>query len=109
MKNKNPLALGLMSGTSADGLTLAAMDIKKQICLSCKTYPYPKKLQAEILQAINYTAPKLAKLDYALGRLYLKLAKKFKPNKYKSNTESLPSPGYAAPAYRQQVPAFRHA
>ena len=77
MKNKNPLALGLMSGTSADGLTLATMDIKKQTCLSCKTYPYPKKLQAEILQAINYTAPKLAKLDYALGRLYLKLAKKF--------------------------------
>ena len=77
MPNKNPLALGLMSGTSADGLTIAAMDIKKQNCLMYKTYPYPKNLQKEILQAVNYTAPNLAKLDYDLGRLYLKLTKKF--------------------------------
>ena len=73
----NKIALGLMSGTSADGLTLAALDIKKQNCLCYKTYPYPKKLQAEILQAANFTAPKLAKLDYDLGRLYLTLTKKF--------------------------------
>ena len=77
MPNRNPLALGLMSGTSADGLTIAAMDIKEQNCLLYKTYPYPQKLQKEILNAVNYTAPKLAKLDYDLGRLYLKLTKRF--------------------------------
>jgi anhydro-N-acetylmuramic acid kinase len=77
MQNKIPLALGLMSGTSADGLTIAALNLKGQNCLCYKTYPYTKKLQKEILNAVNYTAPKLAKLDYDLGRLYLKLTKRF--------------------------------
>lgn len=77
MTNKNPLALGLMSGTSADGLTIAAIDTKKQICLAYKTYPYTKNLQKEILKAANFTAPELAKLDYDLGRLYLKFTQKF--------------------------------
>lgn len=77
MINKNPLALGLMSGTSADGLTVAALDLKEKTCLCYKTYKYPAKLQKEILSAVNFTAPKLAKLDYDLGRLYLNLTKKF--------------------------------
>ena len=77
MINKNPLALGLMSGTSSDGLTIAALDLKEQNCLCYKTYKYPANLQKEILNAVNFTAPKLAKLDYDLGRLYLKLTKKF--------------------------------
>ncbi len=77
MQNKEPIALGLMSGTSADGLTIAALNLKEKNCLVYKTYPYTKKLQKEILNAVNYTAPKLAKLDYDLGRLYLKLTKKF--------------------------------
>ncbi len=77
MINKNPVALGLMSGTSADGLTIAALDLKEQICLCYKTYKYPAKLQKEILNAVNFTAPKLSKLDYDLGRLYLTLTKKF--------------------------------
>ena len=77
MVSKNPLALGLMSGTSADGLTIAALDLKEQNCLCYKTYKYPAKLQKEILNAVNFTAPKLSKLDYDLGRLYLTLTKKF--------------------------------
>lgn len=77
MPNKKSLALGLMSGTSGDGLTLAVMDTEKQICLYYKTYPYTKELQKEILKAAGYSAPKLAKLDYDLGRLYLSLTKKF--------------------------------
>ena len=77
MTNKRPLALGLMSGTSADGLTIAALDLKDNSCLCYKTYPYTKKIQKDILDAVNFTAPKLAKLDYDLGRLYLKLTKKF--------------------------------
>lgn len=77
MQNKESIALGLMSGTSADGLTIAALDLKNNTCLCHKTYSYSKKLQTEILNAVNYTAPKLAKLDYDLGRLYLNLTKKF--------------------------------
>lgn len=77
MTNKKSLALGLMSGTSADGLTIAALDLKERTCLCYKTYKYPAKLQKEILNAVNFTAPKLSKLDYDLGRLYLTLTKKF--------------------------------
>lgn len=77
MISKNTLALGLMSGTSADGLTIAALDLKEKTCFCHKTYKYPKTLQKEILNAVNFTAPKLSKLDYALGRLYLTLTKKF--------------------------------
>ncbi len=73
----NPVALGLMSGTSADGLTIAALDLKEKTCLCYKTYKYQTKLQKEILSAVNFTAPKLSKLDYDLGRLYLTLTKKF--------------------------------
>lgn len=77
MTNKNPIILGLMSGTSADGLTIAALDLKDKSCLCYKTYKYSTNLQKEILSAVNFTAPKLAKLDYDLGRLYLTLTKKF--------------------------------
>ncbi len=77
MQNNPPLALGLMSGTSADGLTVAAFNLKDYSCLCYKTYPYSKKLQTEILKAVNYSATNLAKLDYDLGRLYFNLTKKF--------------------------------
>lgn len=77
MQNNKGIALGLMSGTSADGLTIAAMDISTKKCLCYKTYPYTTNLQNSILKALNYTASDLAKLDYNLGRIYLKLTKRF--------------------------------
>ena len=77
MQNNKGIALGLMSGTSADGLTIAAMDIATKKCLCYKTYPYTTNLQNKILKAPNYTAIDLAKLDYDLGRIYLKLTKRF--------------------------------
>lgn len=70
-------ALGLMSGTSADGLTLALLNVsaKKLICF--KNYPYPKNLQKEILDAPNFTTAKLAELNFKIGKIYLTLTQKF--------------------------------
>ncbi len=70
-------ALGLMSGTSADGLTLALLDVKAKKLVCFKNYAYPKNLQKEILQAINFTAPTLAELNFKIGKIYLKITQKF--------------------------------
>ena len=77
MNKKSILALGLMSGTSADGLTLCLFDIalKKVVCF--KTYPYDKKLQNKILGAKDMKAPELSELNFELGRLYADKAEKF--------------------------------
>ncbi|MDR0953165.1 MAG: anhydro-N-acetylmuramic acid kinase [Elusimicrobiota bacterium] len=77
MKTKTTLALGLMSGTSADGLTICLFDINAKRVIHFKTYPYSKQLQLKILNAINLKTPALASLNFELGRLYANLAKKF--------------------------------
>ena len=81
----NKLALGLMSGTSADGLTLALLDVKVKKLICFKNYPYPKNLQKEILQASKFDTAKLAELNFKLGKIYLtftqKFLKEFKINK----------------------------
>lgn len=73
----NKLALGLMSGTSADGLTLALLDVKAKKLICFKNYAYPKNLQKEILQAPVYTTAQLAELNFKLGKIYLTLTQKF--------------------------------
>lgn len=71
------LFLGLMSGTSADGLTLAVLDVKSKKTVCFKNYIYPKKLQKEILQAPFFNTAKLAELNFKLGKIYLILTQKF--------------------------------
>jgi len=73
----NKLALGLMSGTSADGLTLALLNVKVKKLVCFKNYPYPKNLQKEILQAPQFNTAKLAELNFKLGKIYLTLTQKF--------------------------------
>ena len=73
----NKLALGLMSGTSADGLTLALLDVKAKKLVCFKNYVYPKNLQKEILDAPNFTTSKLAELNFKIGKIYLTLTQKF--------------------------------
>lgn len=77
MKNKHSCALGLMSGTSADGLTLCFFDISAKKVLAYKNYPYGKELQQKILNAKDLKAPQLSQLNFELGRLYAKYALKF--------------------------------
>ena len=73
----NKLALGLMSGTSADGLTLALLNVKGKKLVCFKNYAYPKNLQNEILQASTFNTKKLAELNFKLGKIYLTLTQKF--------------------------------
>lgn len=73
----NKLALGLMSGTSADGLTLALLNVKAKKLICFKNYSYPKNLQKEILQAPNHNTAQIAELNFKLGKIYLTLTQKF--------------------------------
>lgn len=73
----NKFALGLMSGTSADGLTLSLLDVKAKRLICFKNYTYPKNLQKEILAAPGFTTPGIAELNFKLGKIYLELTQKF--------------------------------
>lgn len=76
MKNKN-IALGLMSGTSCDGLTIAAARLHPFSVLAFENYVYPHALQKRLLHARELTAPQLAALHMELGELYAQKAKQF--------------------------------
>lgn len=71
------LALGLMSGTSADGLTVSAVQVRPFKIIHFKNYPYPKRLQQKLLTARQLRAADLSELNYALGALYAKTVKRF--------------------------------
>lgn len=73
------LALGLMSGTSADGVSLALVEMKgKGLRVRAHgTYPYPAALRERILSAPGLKAPELSRLDFDLGRLFARAAVRF--------------------------------
>ncbi|MGN1058563.1 MAG: anhydro-N-acetylmuramic acid kinase [Candidatus Avelusimicrobium sp.] len=71
------IALGLMSGTSADGLTVCAVRPAPFKILYFKNYPYPIELQHRLLNAVKLTVPALSQLNYELGALYAKIVRKF--------------------------------
>lgn len=74
---KTKLALGLMSGTSADGLTLCAVTVRPFQVVAFKNYAYPHALQQKLLHAFSLTAPELSALNFELGRLYARYAQQF--------------------------------
>ncbi len=71
------LALGLMSGTSADGLTICAVRPAPFKVIYFKNYPYPEALQQQLLHAFELKAPQLSALHYKLGKLYAQLVHRF--------------------------------
>lgn len=76
---KKELALGLMSGTSADGLSIALCELAGR-SLKVKAfgnYPYPAALQARIIAAKEMRAPELSALNFELGRLWAGMVRKF--------------------------------
>lgn len=76
---KKNLALGLMSGTSADGLSIALCGVSGR-SLEVKAfgnYPYPPALQARIIAARDLKAPELSALNFELGRLWAGMVKSF--------------------------------
>ena len=71
------LVLGLMSGTSADGLTVCAIMPKPFKIVHFKNYPYDKKFQQKLLGAFTLTAPQLSQLHYEIGQRYAKTVQRF--------------------------------
>ncbi len=80
-KNKGVLALGLMSGTSADGLSIALCSIAARgntlKVAAYKTYPYSAGLQGRILAAKGVKVPELSALNFELGRLWAGMVRRF--------------------------------
>ena len=76
MPTKN-LALGLMSGTSCDGLTIAAVQLRPFRVLAFENYTYPAALQKYLLQAKDLRAAELSALHVRLGHLYAQKTKLF--------------------------------
>lgn len=76
---KTVKALGLMSGTSADGISVAYCEIRGRSLEVRKfaNYAYPAALQARIIAARDMRAPELSALSFELGRLWAGLVKKF--------------------------------
>jgi len=70
--NKNNLAIGLMSGTSADGLTaaLCCIEGKKIRVLDFANYEYSADLHNRIVKARDLRTPALSALNFELGRLW---------------------------------------
>ena len=75
---KPTLALGLMSGTSADGVTaaLARFQGRSVEVLRCETFPYPRALKARVLEAATLPAPELSRLNFELGEAFAEAALK---------------------------------
>ena len=73
--------MGLMSGTSADGLSIALCSVGPAggtlKVLACETYPYGAGLQERILAAKNMRAPELSGLNFELGRLWAGMIRRF--------------------------------
>ena len=73
------LALGLMSGTSADGvsLALASFQGRKIKVLANRTYPYPSALRKTLLGAGNLKTPEISRLNVTLGKCFADCAAHF--------------------------------
>lgn len=76
---KKKLALGLMSGTSADGLSLALCEISGRglKVLEFSNYAYPQALQARLIAAKDLQAPALSSLNFELGRRWAAMVRRF--------------------------------
>jgi len=80
-KNVTFKIMGLMSGTSADGLSIALCAFRPASrglkVIAYETYAYGAGLQARILAAKGMKAPELSALNFELGRLWAGMVKRF--------------------------------
>ncbi len=73
------IALGLMSGTSADGVSLALAGFRKHSfrLLDYKTRPYPPPIRKQILKGAELRANELSRLNIALGIFFAEKVQDF--------------------------------
>lgn len=79
---QSTLYIGVMSGTSLDGIDIALVDISVDniTFISGECYPLPSSLKANLLQLCQQqqcTLLKLGELDHQLGQLYAHCINKF--------------------------------
>lgn len=97
LKKPKVKVIGLMSGTSADGIDAVLVEINKKSLkvkeLLFKTYPYSEKLKQKILQVSSASNPNLdevCRLNFALGEYFSAAALKLlKGSKYKTGNVDL--------------------
>jgi len=72
------LAVGLMSGTSADGVTAALVSLgtREIRVLRHRTYPYSSSLKKRVLGAPELTVAELSRLNFELGEAFAAAALK---------------------------------
>ena len=73
------LAIGLMSGTSGDGASLALCRFQKKNfnILKYRTYPFPKSLSNKIISGPSLNAGEISRLNIVLGEFFGNAAVKF--------------------------------
>ncbi|OGR85567.1 MAG: hypothetical protein A2901_01890 [Elusimicrobia bacterium RIFCSPLOWO2_01_FULL_54_10] len=73
------LALGIMSGTSGDGvsLALARFSARSYRLLKYKTYPYPNDIAKTVLNPDSLSVSELSSLNFRLGKIYGECAIRF--------------------------------
>ena len=86
------LYIGVMSGTSLDGIDISLCEIDNNSIkeIHSSAYPFPSELKEEILEAISgqITLEQLGTLDHKLGLLYAKTLTSFL-QKYALRSESI--------------------
>lgn len=80
-KNRAVKIMGLMSGTSADGLSIALCSVRPDgtalKVLTYGTYAYPAAIQKRMLEARHMRAPELSELNFEMGRLWAGMVERF--------------------------------
>lgn len=72
------IAVGLMAGTSADGVSAATIRVEKRLkVLAYRTFPYTGALRERVLAARDLRAPGISELHADLGKFFAKAAKTF--------------------------------
>lgn len=91
-KKKVRFVVGLMSGSSCDGITAALVRIEgsgpdMNVQLGrCETYPYPPSMRVRLL-APNPNAREICQLNFELGELFAEAAEKMKLAALEQNCE----------------------
>jgi anhydro-N-acetylmuramic acid kinase len=71
------IAVGLMSGTSADGVSAAVCRVERRLeLLAHRTFAYPRALRARVLRAWEMRTPEISELNVDLGKFFARAAVK---------------------------------